>query len=372
VGTTIFTVMSTLAREHGAINLSQGFPDFACAPQLVEGVYEAMQAGHNQYAPMPGLPALREQVQRLQARLYGAHYDADREVTITAGATEALAVTLAAFVHPGDEVILFEPAYDAYQPGIELPGGVPVPLSLKWPDYRIDWDEVRDRITPRTRAILLNSPHNPTGATLRPTDIEALKQLVAEHDLMLISDEVYEHIIFDERPHLSLSAYPELASRAVVISSFGKTLHTTGWKVGYALAPEDLMREFRKVHQFAVFSVSTPFQHALARYLAEQEAEVLALKHFYQGKRDFFLAQMAESRFEPIACQGTYFQLMRYDAISEANEADFARWLTTEVGVAAIPVSAFYQAEVNQGVVRFCFAKNDETLAAAAAKLRAL
>lgn len=370
VGTTIFSVMSALAREHQAINLSQGFPDFNCDPRLIDWVYEAMQAGHNQYAPMPGLPTLREQVARLQQDLYGAAYDPDTEITITAGATEALAVTMGAFIHPGDEVILFEPAYDAYQPNLELHGGVAVPIPLTLPGYRIDWDRVRDHLTPRTRAILINSPHNPTGATLRPEDIEALRALVAErNDLLLISDEVYEHMVYDGRAHLSLSAYPDLAARAVVISSFGKTLHTTGWKIGYALAPAALTREFRKVHQFAVFAVATPFQHATARYLEEGETEILGLKHFYQQKRDLFLTHMQASRFEPIACEGTYFQLMRYAQLSEQDEATFAQWLTTQAGVAAIPVSAFYHDQADHQVVRFCFAKEDETLIRAAAKL---
>ncbi|MEM9984422.1 MAG: methionine aminotransferase [Bacteroidota bacterium] len=370
VGTTIFTVMSALAHEHGAINLSQGFPDFGGDHRLIEWVHQAMLAGHNQYAPMPGLPALREQVASLQQQLYGATYDPDTEVTITSGATEALAVALATFIHPGDEVIIFEPAYDAYQPNIELHGGVARAIPLSLPDYRIDWDRVRESLTPQTRAIIINSPHNPTGAVLTQEDLETLAQLLAEFpQLMLIGDEVYEHIIFDGQSHLSLSGHPALKPRSLVISSFGKTLHTTGWKVGYLLAPAALAQEFRKVHQFTVFSVPTPFQHALARYLREGQAEILGLKQFYQAKRDLFLDLMAESRFRPIASQGTYFQLMGYEGISDLPEDEFARWLTTEVGVAAIPVSAFYQTSVDNQTVRFCFAKEDETLASAAKKL---
>ncbi len=373
VGTTIFSVMSALARDHGAINLSQGFPDFNCDPKLIQWVQEAMLAGHNQYAPMPGLPLLRNEISRLQAKLYGAKYDPDTEITISSGATEALSVAMAAFIRPGDEVIYFEPAYDAYQPNIELHGGVSVPLPLSQDGYQIDWDQVRDNLNPKTRAIIINSPHNPTGSTLRPDDIKALKAILAEHEgIIVISDEVYEHMVYDGQPHLSLSAYPEIAARAVVISSFGKTLHTTGWKVGYAMAPPALTVEFRKVHQYTVFAVPTPFQHAIARYMQEEEAKILNLKHFYQQKRDYFLQEMKGSRFEPVPCEGTYFQLMRYDQISERSEADFSRWLTTEVGVAAIPVSAFYGHETNAQVVRFCFAKEEETLRRAAEKLQGL
>ena len=370
VGTTIFTVMSALARKHGAINLSQGFPDFGGDPRLIEWVHEAMLAGHNQYAPMPGLPALREEVASLQQRLYGATYDPDTEVTITSGATEALSVALATFVHPGDEVIIFEPAYDAYQPNIELHGGVAKPIPLSLPDYQIDWGRVRDALSPRTKAIIINSPHNPTGAVLTQEDLDTLALLIEEFpNLLLIGDEVYEHIIFDGKPHLSLSGHPTLKTRSLVISSFGKTLHTTGWKVGYLLAPAPFTYEFRKVHQFAVFSVPTPFQHALARYLREGQAEILDLKQFYQAKRDLFLDLMKGSSFRPIPCRGTYFQLMSYEGIADMSEDDFARWLTTDVGVAAIPVSAFYQTSVDNQTVRFCFAKEDETLALAAEKL---
>ena len=372
LGTTIFSVMSALAHEHQAINLSQGFPNFPCDPRLPALVHEAMLAGHNQYAPMPGLPALREQIAYRVQEWYGSAYDPEREITITCGATEALFGVISTFVRPGDEVIIFEPAYDAYQPAIQANGGVPVALALTFPDYCIDWEQVEAAITPRTRALLLNSPHNPTGSLLQPADIDALHRLVQRHDLMLISDEVYEHIIFDGATHHSLSRYPELAQRSVVISSFGKTLHTTGWKIGYALAPAPWTAAFRKIHQFMTFSVATPFQHAIARYLDESTPKVTGLGAFYQQKRDLFLALMAESRFEPLPCRGTYFQLMRYEAISHQNEAAFARWLTTQVGVAAIPVSAFYHDSEDHRVLRFCFAKDDDTLAAAAKKLSAL
>lgn len=372
LGTTIFSVMSALAHEHQAINLSQGFPNFPCDPRLPALVHEAMLAGHNQYAPMPGLPALREQIASRVQAWYGTSYDPDREITITCGATEALFGVISTFVQPGDEVIIFEPAYDAYQPAIQANGGIPVPLALSFPDYRIDWEQVEAAITPRTRALLLNSPHNPTGSLLQQADIEAMHRLVQRHDLMLISDEVYEHIIFDEAIHHSLSRYPELAQRSVVISSFGKTLHTTGWKIGYALAPAPWTAAFRKIHQFMTFAVGTPFQHAIARYLDEFIERVTGLGAFYQQKRDLFLDLMAESRFEPLPCRGTYFQLMRYDAISDQREAEFAQWLTTEVGVAAIPVSAFYHDSQDHRVMRFCFAKDDDTLAAAAERLRVL
>lgn len=369
LGTTIFSVMSALAAEHQAINLSQGFPNFGCDPRLIELVHTAMLAGHNQYAPMPGLPVLREQVASLVQACYGATYDPATEITITCGATEALYGVMATFVQPGDEVIVLEPAYDAYLPAIEASGGRPVRVPLQFPDYHIDWDQVQAAITPRTKALLLNSPHNPTGAILRPVDIEALHDLVHRYPLMLIGDEVYEHMVFDGEAHLSLSAYPALAERSVVISSFGKTLHTTGWKVGYALAPAQWTAAFRKVHQFMTFSVGTPFQHAIAQYLAEARDRVLGLRDFYQQKRDTFLRLMAKSRFTPLSCRGTYFQLMGYEAISDLPEADVARWLTIEVGVAAIPVSAFYRDGTDHRVMRFCFAKDEATLAAAADKL---
>jgi methionine aminotransferase len=372
LGTTIFSTMSALAQAHQAINLAQGFPNFDCDPRLTQLASEAMQAGHNQYAPMPGLPRLRQEVASLVHAIYGASVDPDTEITITVGATEGLFGVISTFVHPGDEVIVFEPAYDAYLPAIQANGGIPVPIPLTLPGYHIDWERVEAAITSRSKALLLNFPHNPTGSLLRPADIEALHRLVARHDLMLISDDVYEHIVFDDQAHLSLSRYPDLASRAVVISSFGKTLHTTGWKVGYVLAPAPWTAAFRKIHQFMTFSVSTPFQHAIAQYLHEARSQVLGLKQVYQQKRDTFLALMQESRFEALPCPGTYFQLMRYGAISDQSEAAFARWLTTEVGVAAIPVSAFYQDGSDHRVIRFCFAKDDQTLQAAAERLCAL
>ncbi|RMG67462.1 MAG: aminotransferase class I/II-fold pyridoxal phosphate-dependent enzyme [Bacteroidetes bacterium] len=371
-GTTIFTVMSAMAREFGAINLSQGFPDFACDPALTEAVSRAMASGHNQYAPMPGLPALREVVaQRVRAG-YGATYDPDTEVTITSGATEALFCAIHTVVQPGDEVILFEPAYDAYAPAIRLAGGIPVPLPLRFPGYAYDWDRVQAHLSPRTRAIVINSPHNPTGTLLQDTDLDVLAELCDDRSVWLIGDEVYEHIVFDGQAHQSLCRRPELAARSFVVSSFGKTLHATGWKVGYCLAPAALMVEFRKIHQFVTFSTATPLQHAIAIYLREHWDKIMGLSAFYQAKRDLFLDLMAGSRFVPLPSQGTYFQLMRYESISDRSEADFARWLTQEVGVACIPVSAFYEGGDNHGVVRFCFAKEDETLRAAAHRLRGL
>ncbi|GAB4415555.1 MAG: pyridoxal phosphate-dependent aminotransferase [Bacteroidia bacterium] len=372
VGTSIFTRMSALAQAHGAINLSQGFPDFGCDPALVEGVHEAMLAGHNQYAPMPGLPLLRTQIALRVAAQYGHSYDPDQEITITSGATEALFAAIAAIIHPGDEVVLFEPVYDAYLPAVRLAGGTPRVLPLRPGDFRPDWDRVRDALGPRTRAILLNFPHNPSGALLGPDDIEALHALAAVHDCYFISDEVYEHIVFDGAAHLSLARYPALVPRSFVISSFGKSLHTTGWKVGYCLAPPALTAEFRKIHQFLTFSTSTPFQHAIAHYLDRHWDRVLAVGPFYARKRDHFLRQMTGSGFEALPCPATYFQLMRYDAISQADDATFAHWLATEAGVACVPLSAFYAGEAPAHIVRFCFAKEDATLEAAGARLRAL
>ena len=368
VGTTIFTEMSALAARHGAINLSQGFPDFPVDQALKDGIDRHVQADRNQYAPMIGVGELRTAIATKKERLYGYRPDPDREITVTNGATEAIYSALTALIHPGDEVILFEPAYDSYTPAILLQGGVPVPIRLRSPDYRIDWNEVADRLTDRTRMIAVNTPHNPTGTVLAATDLAALAEITRDTDVLILADEVYQHLIFDGRRHESVLRYPELYRRAVVTMSFGKTFHVTGWRVGYAIAPPALTTELRKVHQFNTFSINRPLQHALADHLAEP-ANYLSLADFYQRKRDRFLELLAATPFEPLPCRGTYFQLARYGAISDRSERDFAHWLTREVGVAVIPVSAFYSDGTDEGVVRFCFAKREETLVAAAARL---
>jgi methionine aminotransferase len=374
VGTTIFTVMSQLAAQHGAINLGQGFPDFDCDPALLDAVTRAMHGGAlaNQYPPMAGLPVLREAIAAKVQALYGASYDPATEITITAGATQAILTTILALVHPGDEVIVIEPAYDSYVPNIELAGGVPVFVPLNPTDYAVPWDRVRAAITPRTRLLMLNFPHNPTATTLKAADIAELKRIVADTGIWLLSDEVYEHMVFDGLPHNSLARYPELRERAVIVSSFGKTYHVTGWKVGYVLAPAALMAEFRKVHQFNVFTVNTPMQAALAAYMADP-APYLNLPAFYQAKRDRFAAGLASTRFRLRPSEGTYFLLASYEDLDmPLGEEAFCKWLTTEVGVAAIPLSPFYAQPVENKMVRFCFAKKDETLDAALTRLQAL
>jgi len=371
VGTTIFTVMSQLANDHGAINLSQGFPDFNVPTELVDLVTHYMRSGYNQYAPMQGVPLLRERIAAKVSDLYHADYDPATEITVTSGATEALFAAITAIVRPGDEVVLFEPAYDAYVPAIQLSGGQPVFLSLRLPDYRIDWDEVKNALTPKTKLIILNSPHNPSGAVLSSADINALTQIVADSEILILSDEVYEHIIFDGRQHESMCRYPELAARSFVVSSFGKTYHTTGWKIGYCLAPGPLSKEFQRVHQFITFASNTPVQYAYADFLQRPEV-FLELSAFYEAKRDTFLKYMAPSRFEPLPCHGTYFQMMSYARLGDEPDVDFARRLTIEHGVAAIPPSAFYHGRDDHKVLRFCFAKQDETLEKAAEKLCAL
>ncbi len=365
VGTTIFAVMTKLANEHHAINLSQGFPDFDCDPELIERVHYYMRQGLNQYAPMQGVMPLRERlVEKIEA-LYGATYDPETEITITSGATEALYEAVTAVVQPGDEVIVFEPAYDSYTPAIRLSGGRPVPIAMQPPHYRIPWAEVGQAIGPRTRMMILNSPHNPTGAVLVDEDIEQLRRLVRGTDIVLLSDEVYEHIIFDGEPHRSLCRYPDLAERSFVVSSFGKTYHATGWKLGYCVAPKTLMREFQRVHQFVTFCSNTPVQYAYADYLQKKE-KYLQLPEFYQQKRDHFQALLRDSRFRVVPCRGTYFQLLDYSAVSDEPDTQFARRLTTEYGIAAIPPSVFYQNRNDYKVLRFCFAKTDETLERAA------
>jgi methionine aminotransferase len=369
VGTTIFTVMSRLAADLGAINLSQGFPDFDCDPELVEAVARHMRAGRNQYAPMPGVPALREAIAAKYADLHGRRYDPETEVTVTSGATEAIFDAVAAVVHPGDEAIVFEPCYDSYLPAIELNGGVAVAVPTAPPGYAIDWAAVRRAVSPRTRVLIVNSPHNPTGAILGEQDIAALASLVRDTRLVIVSDEVYEHIIFDGARHESMARHPELAARSFVIGSFGKTYHTTGWKIGYAVAPAALTTEFRKVHQFVTFSTITPVQHALAEFLAAKRG-LAELAPFYQAKRDLFLDLLKDSRFKPLPCRGSYFQLMDYSAITDEADADFAIRLTKEHGVASIPTSPFLCHQPAPKVLRFCFAKKDETLERAAERLR--
>ncbi len=369
VGTTIFTIMSRLAQECGAINLSQGFPDFSAEDMLFERVAHWMRAGHNQYAPMAGVPALRAAIAAKVEALYGAAYDPEHEVTVTAGATQALFTAVAALVHPGDEVIVFEPVYDSYVPAIELQGGVVRRARLSAPDYRPDWQAVRALVTPRTRMIMINTPHNPTGTVWTAADLAELAAITRGTGIVVVADEVYEHIVFDGQLHQSVARVPELADRSVIVSSFGKTYHVTGWKVGYVLAPRELMAEFRKVHQFNVFTVNTPVQLALADYMGDASRH-LGLAAFYQGKRDFFRAGLAATRFELLPCAGTYFQTVRYAAISDQADTAFVDWLTREVGVAAIPLSAFFGDGRDERVIRFCFAKREDTLAAAFERLQ--
>jgi len=369
VGTTIFTTMSRLAQECGAINLSQGFPDFSAEDVLFERVAHWMRSGHNQYAPMAGVPALRGAIAAKVKALYGTDYDPEHEITVTAGATQALFTAVAALVHPGDEVIVFEPVYDSYVPAIQLQGGVVRRARLSAPDYRPDWAAVRALVSPRTRMIMINTPHNPSGSVWNQADLQALADLTRGTDILVVADEVYEHIVFDGARHESVARYPELAARSVIVSSFGKTYHVTGWKVGYVLAPQALMAEFRKVHQFNVFTVNTPVQLALADYM-EAPSRYLDLAAFYQAKRDRFRDGLAGTGFELLPCAGTYFQTARYGAISDASDVDFVDWLTREVGVAAIPLSAFFGDGRDEKVIRFCFAKRDETLLAAFERLQ--
>ncbi len=370
-GTTIFTVMSALANEHGAINLSQGFPDFPSSQRLNDLVCSFMKKGYNQYAPMAGLPALREELARKAEHLYGRPVDPATEITVTAGATQALFTAIAAFVHAGDEVILIEPAYDSYRPSVEVFKGVPVVYELSAPDYRIDWEAFAGLVTPRTRMIIINTPHNPTGTVLGEEDMSALEKLVADTGIWVLSDEVYEHLIYDGRQHQSILRYPGLRERGLAVFSFGKTFHNTGWKVGYCVAPPEATREFRKVHQFNVFTVNTPVQYGLADFLQDPE-EYMSLPEFYQKKRDFFLDTMRGSRLRPLHCEGTYFHLFDYSAISDEPDTEFACRMTTEFGVAAIPVSVFYSSKRNEGVIRLCFAKTEDVLEAAGEKLKNL
>jgi methionine aminotransferase len=368
VGTTIFTVMSALAQQHGAVNLGQGFPDFDCDAKLIDAVDHAMRAGLNQYPPMPGVPVLREAIAAKIEALYGAHYDAGSEITVTAGATQAILTAILAVVHPGDEVIVLEPAYDSYEPNIILAGGTVVHVSLTPGTFRPDFDAIASAISPRTRAIIVNTPHNPSATVWSEGDMRRLAELLRGTDVLVIADEVYEHMVYDGARHESVARYPELAARSFIVSSFGKTYHVTGWKVGYVAAPAPLTAEFRKVHQFNVFTVNTPVQHAIAAYMADPRPH-LELAAFYQRKRDLFRAALAQTRLRLLPSTGSYFQCVDYSAVSDASEADFCQWLTREVGVAAIPLSAFYSGGREQHIARFCFAKKDETLALAIERL---
>jgi methionine aminotransferase len=361
VGTTIFTVMSRLAQEHGAINLSQGFPDFDCAPELRALVTKYFNAGVNQYPPMAGVPKLREAIAAKVESLYGTAYDPEHEITVVPGATYGIYTAMAALVRPGDEVVLFEPAYDSYAPAVEVHGGTPVYVQLTYPDYAIDWQAVQRAITPRTRAIVINTPNNPTASVLSAEDLRLLESLLRDTDIVVIADEVYEHIVFDGHQHQSAARLPGLAERSFIVSSFGKTYHVTGWKMGYVLAPRELMAEFRKVHQFNVFVANGPIQYALADYMQDRDA-YLALAAFYQRKRDFFLQGVAGSRFVPLPSRGTFFQNLRYDAISDERDTDLAVRLTREHKIASIPVSVFYREPPAHKVLRFCFAKSEQTL----------
>ena len=371
VGVTIFTTMTALANQHNAINLSQGFPDFEVDPRLVERVHHHMRQGFNQYAPMQGVVALREKIAAKVEQLYGAAYDPITEITVTSGATEALFDAITAVVRTGDEVIVFEPAFDSYVPAIRLAGGRPVFVKLRFPDYRIDWDQVAARLTAKTRCIIINSPHNPTGSILSAHDIAALSDIISGTAAFIISDEVYEHIIFDGHLHESLCRYPDLAERSFIISSFGKTYHTTGWKAGYCLAPEVLSQEFQRIHQYVTFATHTPVQCAYADILDFPEI-YLNLPAFYQEKRDLFLDLMKDSRFTTMPSRGSYFQMLGYEAISHEPDEAFAKRLTVEHGVAAIPPSVFYHQKDDHRVLRFCFAKHSHTLKEAAQRLCAI
>lgn len=361
VGTTIFSVMSGLANQVGAINLSQGFPNYNPSTRLQQLVTEHMAKGNNQYAPMPGILSLREKIAEKIENLYGAKIDPETEITVTAGGTQAIFCVIAAFVRPGDEVILLEPCYDSYRPSIETVGGIPVVHQLLAPDYRVDWAAVKKLITPRTRMLCINTPQNPTGTILRAQDMQEIDAMLRGTDVLLMSDEVYEHLIFDGEKHASALCFPDLYARTLAIYSFGKTYHNTGWKTGYCVAPPELTREFRKVHQFNVFSANHPMQAAFADFMADP-SEYLGLPHFYQQKRDFFLQAMAATRFKPLHCTGTYFQLFEYGHLSDESDLDFCKRLTTEFGVAGIPVSSFYSDGLDQKVIRLCFAKTDDLL----------
>lgn len=380
VGTTIFTVMSQLATENGAINLGQGFPDFDPDKQLVDAVTKAMLDGHNQYPPMAGIPSLRQAISEKISKLYGFDYDPVNEITVTSGASEALMASILAFVHPGDEVIVIEPFYDLYIPAITLAGGIPIVVSMQVSDsgasrYSIDWDRVRSAVTRKTKLLILNFPHNPTGINLREADLDALEKIVSDTGILILSDEVYEHIVFNGQRHQSLCRRPALADKSIVVSSFGKTYHVTGWKIGYCCAPESLMNEIRKVHQFMVFTVSSPMQVALADYM-QDDRPYLDLATFYKEKHDKLLEGLKQTKLVPMPSEGTFFLLADYSNVSDLPELEFARWLTIDKGIAVIPLSAFYEnpeaPASNHRLIRFCFAKHDHTLDAAIEKLKGL
>jgi methionine aminotransferase len=371
VGTTIFTIMSGLANETGAINLSQGFPSFEVSRELIDLYNQAMVNNHNQYAPMPGLLTLREELSKKTQKLYGAYYNPDSEITITAGGTQALYTAITAFVNKGDEVIIFEPAYDSYKPAIELAEGIVKPYSLTPPNYRINWEEVKQMITSKTKMIMINTPHNPSGTILSKQDLESLAEITKGTNIIVLSDEVYEHIIFDSEEHQSVCRFEDLRNRSMIVYSFGKTFHATGWKTGYCLGPEYLMKEFRKVHQFLVFSVNTPLQVALAAYLKNEE-HYLSLPTFYQTKRDYFLSLIQGCSFTFTPCKGSYFQLLDYSSFSDEKDTELAIRLTKEFGIASIPVSVFYSSDVDTKMLRFCFAKDNDTLERAAEKIHAI
>ena len=371
VGTTIFTVMSALAQQHGAVNLGQGFPDFDCNPDLLDAVNSAMRAGLNQYPPMAGVPVLREAVAGKIEAMYGHSFDVGSEITITAGATQAILTIILAIVHPGDEVIVLDPCYDSYAPNIALAGGVAVHVPLTPGTFEPDFGLIAAALTPRTRAIIVNTPHNPSGTVWSAAQMQRLAELLRNTDVIVIADEVYEHMVFDAQRHESVARCPELAQRSFIVSSFGKTYHVTGWKIGYVAAPAALTTEFRKVHQFNVFTVNTPMQHGLAAFMADPRHH-LELPAFYQRKRDLFRAGLANTRFRMLPSQGTYFQCVDYSAISDKSESEFCRWLTTDIGVAAIPLAAFYKSGFEQRIARFCFAKSDATLDLALERLSAL
>ncbi|MCK5823271.1 MAG: methionine aminotransferase [Bacteroidales bacterium] len=368
IGTTIFAIMSNLADEHNAINLSRGFPDFNCSKKLISLVNKYMNKGYNQYCPIEGIMPLREVISRKTEEIYSAKYNPETEITITSGATEAINAAITAFVQDGDQVIVLEPAYDCYVPAIKLAGGQPIFSLLKEPDYHIDWEELQKNITPQTKMIILNTPQNPTGAVFSADDMEILNRIIAGTNIIILSDEVYEHIIFDDFEHQSIARYPKLAERSIIISSFGKTFHVTGWRLGYCIAPENLMKEFRKVHQFSMYTVNTPIQYAIAEYLNDKD-EYLKLGNFFQQKRDVFINGLKDSNFIIRPALGTYFQLLDYSKISDEKDTVFAERLTKEFGVASIPVSVFYHDKIDNKVLRFCFAKKNETLEKAIEKL---
>jgi methionine aminotransferase len=371
IGTTIFTVMSSLAREHNAINLSQGFPDFYPDQKLLDLATKYMNTGFNQYAPMQGVLPLRERIAEIMHNCYGANYNPDTEITVTPGATYAIYTCVAAFINKGDEVIIFEPAYDCYAPSIEVHGGVVVPVNLIYPGFNIDWNLVKQKITSKTKMIIINSPHNPSGIAFGENDLKQLENLVSGKNIIVVSDEVYEHMAFDNKPHQSVTLNKNLRERSIIVSSFGKTVHTTGWKIGYVAAPKELMNEWRKVHQFLVFTVNHPLQMALADYLGDKKT-YLGLKNFYQQKRDFFRNLISGSRFGIEPCTGTYFQLLSYKKISDEKDTDFAIRLTKEKKLASIPLSVFYSDKTDNKLLRFCFAKKEETLEKAAEIINSL